>query len=257
LLFCLFVMGADLAWISLARRLYVRRSGMPFEKDTARIASRHRSSAAMSLPPESSSGQAIRHYYGFVQEQLTATFAEVPAASEPLWALGKAYVEFSREPDSLIVNGQGKALVFQGAAVAVDPTNWRAANELGVLLGKAGHWEDAAIALQKSLAVHPTPGGWHNLAVVCEHLGQKDQAEDARRRSVALGYRADQNYKPAVEWVSPAALGVTASAFNNEAAGSARSNDTAAAAPSRSTDEGPRPTTARRLLDWLPWRSAK
>ena len=77
-----------------------------------------------------------------------------------------------------MVNG-AKAIVFHRAAMIVDPKNYKAANELAVLMGRYGEYETARGLLLHCLAVHRMPEAWYNLSVVHRQLGEADLAKRA------------------------------------------------------------------------------
>ena len=90
-----------------------------------------------------------------------------------------AWAKFAPPPRRCTVRAEkldeGKAVVFYQSALIVDPQNFMAANELGVLLTRFGRWNDARNALEHAVAASGTPTSWRNLAVVCDRMG--DQTE--------------------------------------------------------------------------------
>jgi hypothetical protein len=84
-----------------------------------------------------------------------------------------------RSPDERRLHGP-KAMVLHGAALAIDETNHRAANELGVLMASYGQLDEAKRLFVLSATLAPVPETWHNLAVVHERLHEDDLAGKAR-----------------------------------------------------------------------------
>ena len=79
-----------------------------------------------------------------------------------------------------------KAVALHQAAVAVDPRNFPAANELAVLMARCGALEEARQLLLHSLSMSERSEIWHNLAVVFESQGQYEQAQRLRKRCQEL-----------------------------------------------------------------------
>ena len=103
-----------------------------------------------------------------------------------------------------------QAMVFHQIATSIDPANYRAANELGVLLARFGQLPEARAVLQQSVATHPLPEAWHNLMVVHQRLGEHDLAQCARnelalaqRPSGAGSPNVGVSAQPVVQWVDP------------------------------------------------------
>jgi len=109
-----------------------------------------------------------------------------------------------KDPGTVVV-AEAKAIVFFQAALLVNPRNYLASNELGVLLAQGGHYEDARTALEHSASIRQQPAIWHNLAVVYQRLGLADLARRAQ-------WLADHGGRPAaanrglVRWVDPASF---------------------------------------------------
>jgi tetratricopeptide (TPR) repeat protein len=85
-----------------------------------------------------------------------------------------------------------------------------AANDLGVLLAQSGHYADARVMLEHSLAIRPQATGWRNLATVYRQLGQMAPADRAAQQAMLLrqtetagqpGSSAPANDR--VQWVDP------------------------------------------------------
>jgi uncharacterized protein HemY len=96
--------------------------------------------------------------------------------------------------------------VFYQAALAVDPGNFLAANELGVLLARYGQWQDARRALLASLSIQPHAEGWHNLAIVHRRLGEIELARLAENeRQLLVGKPGPRKPAggPEIQWHEP------------------------------------------------------
>ena len=150
---------------------------------------------------------ALQDYYSYAQEQLAAAGGHEPAASLALFGLGKIHLLLAGQTTATSRLEQPKAMVFHRAALSVDPANFRAANELGVLLAKCGQLEAAKQVLLQSALASPQPEAWHNLAVVHERLGETAQAQQARREWQMLASGAAARLAPAsdatVQWLDP------------------------------------------------------
>ncbi len=150
---------------------------------------------------------ALQQYYTLAQQKLTSACGGEPAAAHALYGLGKLYTALAgQSAESSRLNGP-KAMVLHQAAVAVDPRNYRAANELGVMLARYGQLQDARAVLLHSLSVQQMPEAWHNLSVVHTRLGEIELAHRARyewqlaieQRTNGSGPAAGDG--PAVRWV--------------------------------------------------------
>lgn len=160
-----------------------------------------------------SSTAALSRYLTFAQEQLAGCTAGMSAGSAALFGLGKLY----RVPESLHGPADpthgAKAVALYQAALIVDSRNYRAANELGVLLAQFGRLPEAKAALLRSVSIFPQPTAWHNLAAVHRTLGERDLAERANQESILAAARmnrggaAGQSY--AVRWLDPATFAST------------------------------------------------
>ena len=119
---------------------------------------------------------AIQKYYEFAYRHLALAGNRQPVAAEALFALGRCEMLMDQQPDSS-GNGTPKAIAFFQAALMVDATNTRAANELGVLLAQRGRWEEAHDVLAHAARVAPTTVAFHNLQRVKQQLGRPMEVE--------------------------------------------------------------------------------
>ena len=166
---------------------------------------------------------AMQQYYAFAQEQFVNAVKDSRAASLALYGLGKLQSPTAGPHDA------ARAMFYYQAALAIDPQNHLAANELGVLFAAHEQWEDAKRVFLQSIRTYPLPQTWHNLAVVHERLGERDLAALARNELVALTQKSGRHVTsvggPMVHWVTPNEFAMT---------GETHSPTRPAAPPSRS-----------------------
>lgn len=152
---------------------------------------------------------ALQRYYTYAQEQLIIAGGHERNASVALYGLGRLESVMDKQSVGGISRGAPKAMVFHQAAMLVDEGNYKAANELGVLLARYGQYDQAREVLVHSVRVSPQPQSWRNLATVHERLEQHDLARRATYESqlAAADQPASGNYADAlVRWVEPDAL---------------------------------------------------
>ncbi len=91
--------------------------------------------------------QALQLYYSYATTQFSAAVGGIPEAANAIYYLGRLqpFLGGSVERNALLA--EPKALALEQAALSVDPRNYRAANELGVLLARCGQYEPARKAL--------------------------------------------------------------------------------------------------------------
>ncbi len=144
---------------------------------------------------------ALQQYYTYAQQQLAYAGGKQPASSRALYGLGKLEgIIGGNDLESKRMAGP-RSMAYYQAAMMTDPTNSEAANELGVLLAKYGQWQDARAVLIHSLSKRPTAVGWHNIAVVHDHLRETDLATKARYE-MQLASRQQPARPGVVQWVS-------------------------------------------------------
>ncbi len=116
---------------------------------------------------------ALQTYYTYAKQQLATAGGRDRAASTALYGLAKL------QPFLGAGNAAPKAVTLLQAALMVDPGNYYAANELGVLLFRHGQAEEARLLLIHSLRLTPRSETWHNIAVVCRAVGRVEEATGA------------------------------------------------------------------------------
>jgi polysaccharide export outer membrane protein len=120
--------------------------------------------------------QALQLYYSYATCQLSAAVGGVPEGSMALYYLGRLQPYLGESIDRTAVLAEPKAMALQQAAVLTDPQNFRAANELGVLLVHCGQLEPARKALAYSASIGHRPEILKNLAIVYKRLGDEPGA---------------------------------------------------------------------------------
>lgn len=151
---------------------------------------------------------AMQQYFAFAEQQLAYAGGGSPAASRALYGLARIQPFLAGQEGPGNSLGGPKVIALHRAALANDPRNHEAANELGVQLARYGQLPAAAEAFKHSLSVHPVPEAWHNLARVCEEQGNLTQARFARAKHAALVAATQQGNsnaagEPAIRWVDP------------------------------------------------------
>jgi tetratricopeptide (TPR) repeat protein len=186
------------------------------DADVARIVAGHQTPAlkGVSLAGLSCTA-AMSRYLTFAQEQLAGCTVGIPAGSAALYGLGKIY----RVPESMHGPADpthgAKAVALHQAALLVDNRNYRAANELGVLLAKFGRLPEARAALLHSVKISPQPTTWQNLSAVHQMLGERDLAARAHLEATVAAARLNRpigavdESSYAVQWLDPATFAAT------------------------------------------------
>ena len=159
--------------------------------------------------------EAQRLYLTYVQEQLAAAGGDQPVASLALYSLGKvctAPPEMHGPPEQI---AEAKAVVLYQSSMLIEPRNFLAANELGVLLAHFGRLNESQSVLKQAVATGSMPAAWQNLATVDDRLGQTQQANQARNEAVAAVARLQQSgyakagSKYPIDWIDPTAFAQT------------------------------------------------
>ncbi len=135
----------------------------------------------------------------FAQDQLAIAAGGQPAASSSLYSLGRASALIAGQSSANTPLDTGTTMVYYQAALVADANNFRAANELGVLLAENGRYEMARQVFNHALRVSPQPATWRNIARVYERLGRSDLAAKAMAKAKNGSQGSDVN----VKWVDP------------------------------------------------------
>jgi tetratricopeptide (TPR) repeat protein len=154
---------------------------------------------------------AARCYYTYAQEQLAAAVGQEICGSMALYAMGKVAV-MSAKDSGPTVESSGQAMALYRASLIAYPKNFRAANELGVLLAEHGQYELARDLLIRSVVISPQATTWRNLASIHGRIGEHQLAERAKQRALAMQRQGrDLASTPAVQWVDPTVFASTSS----------------------------------------------
>jgi tetratricopeptide (TPR) repeat protein len=163
-----------------------RQSQFDAEIDVAALVATHVTPVLKTQAETASPLAARKCYLSFAQEQLAVAAGGEVAGSMTLRALGKLHDALARKKGPSPPAPEAKAVVFFQAALLVNRNNFMAANDLGVLLARAGDYHDARRALEYSVvAVYPASTSWHNLAVVYRQLDQVAAADRAQWQAAA------------------------------------------------------------------------
>jgi tetratricopeptide (TPR) repeat protein len=126
-----------------------------------------------------------------------------------LYGLGKIYTRLAERSDD-DVQFTRSAMTMYSAALAACPDNHMASNELGVLLCRTGHPEEAIKRFERTIDLAPSEMAYHNLAVAQQKLGMQGPAaanEQEAQRLAALERSVGAVSKRAgIQWVSPEEL---------------------------------------------------
>ena len=235
------------------------------DHDVRRFILGHKTHVLRGSPEPLPALSAMQAYYAYASEQLVLATGNEAVASTSLSGLAKI--------QSLLVAGPqestapAKAIALFQAAIAVDPKNAMASNELGVLLAKYGRFESARDALKQSLSGDQHPNSWRNLAKVYDILGEDQLAAQARKnwRTLKTTARTQNHSMAKVAWVdtetfAKQSMSIDASTAGNNSGADGRQRISEANHAS-TTRTAKRPTTQEkrkglsRLLD--PFRKGR
>ncbi len=116
-------------------------------------------------------------------------------------------ISLAREGNNNVRLGYPKAMALYETSVRIDPNNYRAANELGVLLIRYGQPRVAIPFLEQSVRVVPSIEGWHNLSVAQNAVGNDRLFHQAAMQRDALKQQEEasgSSFQPAgmkIRWV--------------------------------------------------------
>lgn len=200
--------------------------------------------------------EVLQLYHSYATQQLAFAGGRSAIASSALYGLGRAECINLAGAGTRNPLGAPNAMALYQAAIVVDPQNYRASNELGVLMARYGDLDGASGQLVHSLSVKPQVETWHNLAVVYRRMGQPEKAAEAERAQEELLAAArgggvvaqvgtDLGSHPTLQWVDADAFAATATPYGLD--GPAINSDKSAAIAQRDS-------LGKRLISKLnPW----
>jgi tetratricopeptide (TPR) repeat protein len=157
---------------------------------------------------------AQQRYLTYARQQFEIAAGQQPAASFALYGLGRVAAVAARDSSAAVLGDGGQAMALYQAAVSADGRNFRAANELGVLLADNGRWDAARDMFAHAATISAQPAAYQNLATAYERLGQPALAAQARAY-VPRGYGKTPELP--LKWLDPAAFARTTSGTDGQA----------------------------------------
>ncbi|MGI9455473.1 MAG: hypothetical protein ACR2NU_02875 [Aeoliella sp.] len=228
-----------------------RPAGGDVEVDTLTLAAGHQTpmlrepsvlkdKAKWTLPHE-----AIAMYHRYAERKLAAAVTEEQAGSMALYGLGKIYQQLAERRDD-VPQAMRKSLTMYRGAVRAHGENHLAANEAGVLLARAGRYEQALPLLERAVELSNSSVTHQNLAFVHEkrgvaHLAHAHQRE-ARKLATVEKSRGQLSAERGIAWMSPQEF--------NRRSGGVRATTGAGQMPSRRATAPP----ARAQVASSPWQ---
>jgi hypothetical protein len=205
--------------------------------DVARVVAGHQTIVLKDEPNDVSPQVALGRYLTYSQKQIAGAVGNLPPGSAALYGLGKIYSLPATAHGPSDVTGGAKAVVYFQASLQVEPRNYFAANELGVLLVQFGRLPEARAAFRHSLSIVSQPVIWQNLAAVHERLGEKELAANARQSATVVAQRtggaAPSPYD--VQWVDQSTF-ASSMPINVDSTKGVANTPTQVAEPKRTAD---------------------
>jgi tetratricopeptide (TPR) repeat protein len=133
------------------------------------------------------STQALQLYLQRAESLLDQAGGRNVVSSEALFCLGKLHSllsQNSKMPENL---DTANAIVFFRAALKSNPNHHQSANELGVLMTRAGNLAKAKQLFKQSLLAQQSTHVWGNLAKVHQRMGEQEFAQLANMESQMVG----------------------------------------------------------------------
>jgi tetratricopeptide (TPR) repeat protein len=138
---------------------------------------------------------AAQHYRSYARDAFIIAADNHPWAADLFYALGKTYErESQQDPSRQMTLLQHATVCFQ-AAYAIDPRRPQIASQLGFNLLQLDRIDEAARALQASIAVQPTANAYLNIAEVYRRKGSTQQMQSALHLASALT-PSETHYSP-------------------------------------------------------------
>ena len=150
---------------------------------------------------------AMQRYFAFASNQLRVASGQNAVAAEALYCLGKLHTVQAKFGANSSKLDMAKAIVFHQAAMASDASNFRSANELGVLLANSGRLQESQEMLKRSLQIQQLPQAWKNLAVVHQRAGENQLAQLAQQEFlISSNQQSAGMVQDTIRWVEPTAF---------------------------------------------------
>lgn len=247
-------MGAGLTALKEATD-FSRQDALGTPIEVARVVRGHRT-PILKAENDVSPLAAAQRYYNYGQEQLSAAASKDPAGSMALYGLGRSVLGLKNQ-DSRSLDKTAQAMAFYQAALMSDAKNFRAANELGVLMCDNGNLQQARDLFRHSAAASPQATTWMNLASVHARLGEPGLAVQAKVQAQELAKIGRTGANPILHYVTPDTFARTRPASDSPPP-AAQTVAPEAAKPAGAPAEKPAATTASKSLsDWLPWNQRR
>ena len=164
------------------------------ELNVSMIIAGHRTPVIRGLPREALEAcTAIRvqqEYYSFAQDSLLQAVGHHSVASQAFYALARLQNALCKGPGGKRRASGPRSLLLHRLALITDGKNYKAANEIGVLLTRYGMLAEARRVLIHSVSLSERPQTLYNLSVVLERLGDRQAADELRSRSKDLNHGA-------------------------------------------------------------------
>lgn len=199
--------------------------------------------------------EALQSYHAYATQQLAFAGDRSAIASSALYGLGRSASITMAGAATRNPLGAPNAMALYQAALLVDPQNYMASNELGVLMARYGDLEGAASQLAHSISVRPQVETWHNLAMVYGRMGQPERAEQAEREREKLLVAArsrgtlgenptNVGSRPILQWVDVNTFAVSATPYELDGPTVSSNNSMAIAQ---------RDSLGKRMTKWIRW----
>ena len=164
------------------------------ELDVSMIIAGHRTPVMRGLSREALEACTViriqQEYYSFAQDRLLQAVGHHSDASQAFYALARLQDAVCKGPGGKPRASGPRSLLLLRLALITDEQNYKAANEIGVLLTRYGMLAEARLALIHSLSLSERPQSLYNLSVVLERLGDHQAAAELRSRSKDLNHGA-------------------------------------------------------------------
>ncbi len=226
--------------------------------DVVRLASGHRSKILSTEECATISPLvAAKRYYSYAQEQLAGAAAGEARSSIALYGLARLAMAAGEVSPADRMEHDARAMVLHQAALMADRNNFRAANELGVLLARHGDYGSARTLLLHSVRLSPHPSTYRNLVAVHTRLGEAELAQQASQHAVALERAGMQRNGPQIAWVDPVTFAGTAPPTTATAMPPVAQPQSQSPAASSAAERPAAETAGTNKSEWFPWKTRR